>query len=374
MHFSRTDMSPLGRWWWTIDRPIWFSLLALMAIGVVMVTASSPMIAERIGLESFHFLHRHLVFLALAFAVMFGVSLLTVRQVRQLSLLVFMGALLLMLLLPFIGYENKGAIRWIRLFGLSIQPSEFLKPAFIIVTAWVFSEKCRDASFPGYKLGIGLYAVVISLLVLQPDFGMSVLVTVIFGLQFFLAGVPFIWVALLMLLALSGAIAAYAFLPHVTSRIDRFLSPASGDNYQVDKSLEAFRNGGWLGRGPGEGEVKAYIPDSHTDFIFAVAGEEYGLIVCLAIIGLYAFIVLRGFTRTMAQPNIFITLAAAGLLGQFALQAIINMGVAINLLPAKGMTLPFLSYGGSSLLAVGFAMGMLLALTRKQYGVQRQAL
>lgn len=371
MQAKRTDLSLLGRWWWTVDRPTWFALIGLMALGAVMVTAASPMIAERIGLPSFHFVHRHVLFLVLAFVGMFGVSVLSVGQVRRLAALVFLVSLLLLLVLPWIGYETKGAVRWLRFAGLSLQPSEFLKPAFAVVVAWVFAEKYRHAGFPSYKIAIALYTLVIALLIIQPDFGMSVVVTGVFALQFFLAGVPYVWVGVLVALALAGAVSAYVFLPHVSQRIDRFLDPASGDNYQVEKSLEAFRNGGLLGRGPGEGEVKAYIPDSHTDFIFAVAGEEYGVLICLLIIGLYGFIVLRGFVRMMNQQNVFIVLATAGLLGQFALQAIINMGVAVNLLPAKGMTLPFLSYGGSSLLAMGLAMGMLLALTRKQYGEYR---
>jgi cell division protein FtsW len=371
MKTNRTDLSVIGKWWWTVDRPTWFALLLLMVTGAIMVTASSPMVAERIGLPSFHFVHRHGVFVAMTALVMFLVSLLSPNKVRQLALLVCAVSLVLLLALPFIGYENKGAIRWIRLGGLSLQPSEFLKPAFVVMIAWIFSQKIRHSDFPGYKLAIGLYVLVVGLLILQPDFGMTVVVTAVFGLQFFLAGVPMVWVAALVALALVGAISAYSFLPHVTSLIDRFLDPSSGDNYQVDKALEAFAGGGFLGRGPGEGQVKAYIPDSHTDFIFAVIGEEYGVLVCLLIIGLYGFVVLRGLLRLMEQQNVFIVLAASGLLAQFGLQALINMGVAVNLLPAKGMTLPLLSYGGSSLLAVGLSMGMLLALTRKQYGELR---
>lgn len=371
MQAKRTDLSLLGRWWWTIDRPIWFAIITLMVIGVVMVTAASPMNAERIGHDSFHFVQRHGVYLALTFAVLLGVSLLSISRVRQLAVMVFLASVIVMMLLPFIGFENKGAIRWLKIGPLSLQPSEFLKPAFIIVTAWVFSEGYRHAQFPAYKIAIGLYLLVVGLLIIQPDFGMSVVVTGVFALQFFLAGVPMIWVVGLMVIAGVGALAAYLFLPHVTERIDRFLDPSSGDNYQVEKSLEAFRNGGWLGRGPGEGEVKAYIPDSHTDFIFAVAGEEYGVFICLIIIGIYAFIVLRGFVRIASEQNVFLVLATAGLLAQFGMQALINMGVAVNLLPAKGMTLPFLSYGGSSLLAMGLSMGMLLALTRRQYGEYR---
>ena len=371
MKTNRTDLSLLGRWWWTVDRPTWAVLLLLLVGGCVMVAAASPAVAERLGYGSFHFVNRHVVFALMTAVVMFVVSLMPAALVRQLAFLVFLGSLLIMLLLPLIGFENKGAVRWIRLGGLSVQPSEFLKPAFVMVIAWVFAQGLKHKEFPAYKLAFGLYALVAGLLILQPDFGMTVVVTAVFGLQVFLAGVSMLWVGLLAGGAVLGAIAAYAFLPHVTSRIDRFLDPSSGDNYQVDKALEAFRNGGFFGRGMGEGEVKAYIPDSHTDFIFAVIGEEYGVIAGLVIIGLYAFVVLRGLMRLMEQQNLFVVLSVAGLLAQFGLQALINMGVAVSLLPAKGMTLPLLSYGGSSLVAMGLSMGMLLALTRKQYGEYR---
>lgn len=371
MKTNRTDLSLLGRWWWTIDRPTWAVLLLLLVSGCVMVAAASPAVAERVGYSSFHFINRHMVFAVITALAMFTVSLMPVSRVRQLGLLAFAGSLALMLLLPLIGHENKGAVRWISVGGLTLQPSEFLKPAFVIVTAWVFSVGLKQKEFPSYRIAFGLYALVAGLLILQPDFGMTVVVTAVFGLQVFLAGVSMFWVGVLAGIAVVGSIAAYAFLPHVTSRIDRFLDPSSGDNYQVDKALEAFRNGGFWGRGMGEGEVKAFIPDSHTDFIFAVIGEEYGVIVCLLIIGLYGFVVLRGLMRLMEQQNLFVVLAVAGLLAQFGLQALINMGVAVSLLPAKGMTLPLLSYGGSSLVAMGLAMGMLLALTRKQYGEYR---
>lgn len=371
MKTSRADSSRLGQWWWTVDRVTWFTLLLLIIIGAVMVTASSPMVAERVGYSSFHFVNRHLIFAVPTALMLTGVSLLSISQVRKLGVAVFAVSLVLLLLLPFIGAENKGAIRWIRLGPMSIQPSEFMKPAFAMVVAWLFSEGIKRKGFPAYKLALGCYLVVISLIIMQPDFGMSAVLTAVFGLQVFLAGVAIVWVVGLFGLAVVGALAAYALLPHVTSRVNRFLDPSSGDNYQVDKALEAFRNGGFLGRGPGEGEVKAFIPDSHTDFIFAVVGEEYGVMVCLIIIGLYALIVLRGMMRLMQQSNPFVMLASAGLLTQFGLQAFINMGVAVNLLPAKGMTLPFLSYGGSSMMALGLSMGMLLALTRRQYGEYR---
>lgn len=369
MRFDRTNQSTLGRWWWTMDRPMWFALLFLMSLGAVMVVASSPPVAERIGRDPFYFISRQQVFLLVAALVTFLVSLLPVHAVRRLSVVVLLASVALMVLLPVIGFENKGATRWIRFGGgMSIQPSEFMKPAFAVVVAWVFAEKHLKTDFPGFRVASIIYAMVATLLIIQPDFGMTVTVSVMFALQFFLAGLPFFWVLMMLGLGVVGVVSAYQLLPHVSKRIDRFLDPSSGDNYQVEKSLEAFKNGGWFGRGPGEGEVKHFIPDSHTDFVFSVAGEEYGVIACLLIIGVFAFIVLRGYIRLLRENDPFIILAVAGLLAQFGIQAIINMGVAVNLMPAKGMTLPFLSYGGSSLIAMAFGMGMLLALSRKRYG------
>jgi cell division protein FtsW len=366
--FDRRNTTAVGRWWWTVDRPMVFALMALVMLGVFLVVAASPPVAQRIGLEPFYFVTRHEMFLVVAVAVMLLVSTFSVREVRRLSIIGFGVSLLLMMLLPFIGYENKGAIRWIRFMGMSIQPSEFLKPCFAVLAAWIFSERFRTPSFPSFRTASMLYGLVALLLVIQPDFGMIVTISGMFAVQFFLAGMPFAWVIGMMALGLFGVFAAYQFLPHVTERIDRFLDPASGDNYQVTKSLQAFKEGGWFGRGPGEGVVKQHIPDSHTDFIFAVAGEELGVVFCLGVIGLFAFIVIRGYARLWRETDMFVMIACAGLLAQFGIQAIVNMGVAVNMLPAKGMTLPFLSYGGSSLIAMALGMGMLLAFTRKRYG------
>lgn len=368
MRFDRRNTSSIGRWWWTVDRPTLFALMALVFLGVFMVVAASPAVAVRIGLPDFYFVTRHEAFLVLAVGIMIIISALTTKDIRRLAALGFAVSLLLMLFLPIIGYENKGAVRWIRFAGMSIQPSEFLKPCFAVLCAWVFAERFKTPDFPSYRVAMMLYGVVVFLLIIQPDFGMVVTVTGMFAIQFFLAGMPFLWVFGMMGFGVMGLIAAYEFLPHVTGRIDRFLNPASGDNYQVEKSLEAFQNGGWFGQGPGEGIVKQHIPDSHTDFIFAVAGEEFGVIFCLLVIGVFAFIVLRGYLRLWKEADMFYILAVSGLLAQFGIQAIVNMGVAVNLLPAKGMTLPFLSYGGSSLVAMALGMGMMLALTRKRYG------
>lgn len=374
MQLNRTNTSMVGRWWWTVDRYTLLALAVLIGIGAVLVTASSPSVAERIDVDKFYFVKRQMIFLVVSCGLMFGISLLNEVQVRRLAVLGFLGSMLLMMLLPFIGTEIKGATRWVYIAGMSVQPSEFLKPCMAVVMAWIFSEGLKTPGFPGYRVAIALYAFVVLLLLAQPDFGMAVTVSVVWGAQFFLAGLPFIWVIGMCILAVLGVFGAYSFFPHVQERIDRFLDPSSGDNYQVAKSLEAFQNGGVLGQGPGEGSVKLHLPDSHTDFVFAVAGEEFGMILCLMIIALFAFIVLRGFARVWKGRDMFIMLSVVGLLTQFGIQSVINMGVAVNMLPAKGMTLPFLSYGGSSLMAIALGMGMVLALTRLRYGYRNDIL
>lgn len=368
MPLDRTNNGPLGRWWWTVDRPALFAVLALVALGFVLVAAGSPPVAQRLGLPAFYFVHRHQMFLALAAAVMVLVSMLPPVAVRRLAVIGFLVSVALMLIVPFVGMEIKGARRWISFAGMSLQPSEFMKPCFAVVMAWICAEKHKRAYFPANKLALGLYAVVALLLLAQPDFGMTLTVSAMWGIQFFLAGLPMFWVLLLGVLGLFGVFGAYHLFPHVAHRIDRFLDPDSGDNYQVSKSLEAFRNGGALGRGPGEGEVKRYLPDSHTDFIFSVVGEEFGMIACILIVTLFAFVVLRALWRLKEEQDLFAVLAVAGVAAQFGIQSIINMGVAVNLLPAKGMTLPFLSYGGSSVVAIGLGMGIMLALTRRRFG------
>lgn len=364
---DRRNTTALGRWWWTIDRATLFAMMALICIGFFLVMAGSPPVARRIGLPDFYFVSRHQIFLGISTIVMVGISLLEANKVRRLAMIGFLISLLLMIALPVIGFENKGSIRWLRFAGMSIQPSEFMKPCFAIVLAAIFSARFSRADFPSYRLATAAYLIVAFFLIIQPDFGMTVTVSGMFGVQFFLAGMPFIWVAAFIVLGISAVLVAYHALPHVAQRIDNFIDPTKGDNYQVERSLQAFKEGGWLGRGPGEGIVKQHIPDSHTDFIFSVAGEEFGMFFCLLIIALFAFIVIRGFSQMAKETDMFRLIAVGGLLTQFGIQAIVNMGVAVNLLPAKGMTLPFLSYGGSSLIAMAGGMGMMLALTRKRF-------
>lgn len=368
MSFDRTNTGMVGRWWWTVDRYLLVGLLLLLATGAVLVTAASPPVASRLGYGEFHFVTRQAAFLLVGLVLMLGVSLLEMKHIRRLAVLGFLGMLGMLLLLPLIGTENKGAIRWVHIAGISLQPSEFIKPFFAVVVAWVFAEGRRAGEFPAYRVALVLYALVAALLIIQPDFGMVVTVSVMFGAQIFLAGLPFLWIAVMILVGVAGVIGAYHALPHVAERINNFLNPEAGDNYQVGKSLEAFQSGGLLGKGPGEGVVKWQIPDSHTDFIFAVAGEEFGALLTLLIVMLYGFILLRGFMRIWRETDLFVLLAATGILVQFGIQAVINMGVAVNLLPAKGMTLPFLSYGGSSMFGIALGMGMVLGLTRRRYG------
>jgi cell division protein FtsW len=371
MRFDRTNTSMVGRWWWTVDRLNLAVLFIIIALGAVLVTAGSPPVAKRLDLPAFYFVHRHHVFLAMGLLAMLAVSLLPAVVIRRLAVLGFCASLVLLLLVPFVGMQIKGAHRWIDIAGISIQPSEFMKPFFAVVMAWVCAENQRRVGFPGYRVAIGLYVIVVLLLLAQPDIGMTLTVSAMWGIQLFLAGLPMFWVMLMGIAAVAALFGAYHFFPHVAKRIDSFLDPAAGDNYQIGKSIEAFKSGGILGRGPGEGEIKQSLPDSHTDFIFAVAGEEFGVIVCILIVGLFAFVVLRGLARVWKETDLFVVLAVTGLLTQFGIQAVINMGVAVNLFPAKGMTLPFLSYGGSSVIAIGVGMGMMLALTRKKYGTVR---
>lgn len=366
MKFSRTDRSIISRWWWTVDRGMLAALLAIIVIGVFLVMAASPPVAMRIGLPQFHFVIRHVAVLIPAVAIMFSVSLLSLQNLRRLCFILLAGGVVLMALVLVIGVEIKGAQRWIHLPGFSLQPSEIVKPVFIVIAAWFVARGKDRPEFPGMRIAIGLYALVAGLLILQPDMGMTFVVTSCFMAVIFLAGVPLRYVFLLGALGVVAAFAAYFTFDHVKSRVDRFLDPASGDTYQIDKSLAAFQNGGLLGTGPGQGEVKNSIPDAHADFIFSVAGEELGVIFIVVLIALYAFVVIRGLNRIMDSEDMFVVLGSGGLLSMFGLQALVHMGSALSLLPTKGMTLPFISYGGSSLLGVSLAMGMVLALTRRQ--------
>ena len=364
MH-SRLDKSPVSTWWWTVDRWFLAAFLSLMGLGIVLSFAASPAVAQRIGLDAFHFATRQIIFTIPALGVMLAVSFLDARQIRRLAIVMLAVMLVLMVAVLYVGVEVKGARRWVPLAGMSIQPSEFLKPAFVVICAWLFAEHRRQPDIPGNLFAMILLGLVVSLLVAQPDFGQTMLVTGTWGIMFFMAGLPWFWIIALGATGVVGVFAAYEMLPHVAGRIDRFLT-GEGDTFQVDMGREALINGGWFGLGPGEGTIKRVIPDSHADFVFSVAGEEYGLVLCFFIMLIFAFIVLRGLSTALKEQDEFTRYAVGGLVTVFGLQSIINMAVNLQLMPAKGMTLPFISYGGSSQIAIALSMGMVLALTRKK--------
>ncbi|MEM9751042.1 MAG: putative lipid II flippase FtsW [Pseudomonadota bacterium] len=365
--FSRTDRSPVSAWWWTVDRGSLAAIAALALIGLIILMAAGPVAADRKGISNeFHFIVRQVVFLGPALGLAFGASLLSPLGVRRVSLAVFLGGLALLGLTLIVGPEINGAQRWLPIGPIAVQPSEFVKPAFVVLAAWMFAEQRKVPRFPGAAIAFGLYVVFAGLLAAQPDYGQTLLVTAVWLTLFFIAGQPWIWIAGFLGLSSVAAFIAYAHVPHVASRIDRFLDPSSGDNYQPEVALKAIEAGGPLGRGPGEGVVKHHLPDAHTDYIFAVAGEEYGLIAGLVLIVLFGTIVMRAYARALGQTSPFAQLAACGLATMIGVQAFINMGVSLSLLPAKGMTLPFVSYGGSSLLATALTFGFLLALTRRR--------
>ena len=363
---SRAQRTPFAAWWWTVDRPTLAALIALMLAGIVLSLAASPPVAARIGVEPFYFVHRHMMYLAPALAVLLATSFLSPRHIRRIALVVFAVAFVMVLLTPFIGAEVKGARRWIVLLGINIQPSEFLKPAFVILVAWLFAESAKKPEMPANTFALLLLGATVTALVRQPDFGQTMLIALVWGALFFMAGMRVVWVIGLGGAALAGLTGAYFMVPYVMRRIQRFMDPASGDTFQIDTALDAFRHGGWFGRGPGEGTVKRYLPDAHADFVFAVAAEEFGIVLCLIIVALFAFIVIRALSRAMRSEDAFARFGAAGLAILFGAQAAINMAVNLSLIPAKGMTLPFISYGGSSIISIAYGMGMLLALTRER--------
>lgn len=363
--FSRNSRSALANWWWTVDKVLLLLIGLIIFIGVFLNFSASPAVANRIGAGSFHFIKRQLFFLPIAVGLMLFLSMQNLKTIRRTALIGYVLTIVLMIMTLFWGEETKGASRWIRIFGFSLQPSEFIKPTFAVAAAWLFDGQKKYRDFPGDLLSMCLFGFTLILLLLQPDVGMSVVVSLVWGFQFFLAGMSLVLVGILAVLGIAFLIAAYFLFPHVQVRFHQFLASGNEVSYQVKKAMEAFQNGNVFGMGPGEGVVKMHIPDAHTDFIFAVAAEEYGMLLCLVIVALYACVVVRAMLISCKDNNLFIILAAAGLSASFGLQGIINMASTLHLMPTKGMTLPFISYGGSSLLAVALGMGMLLAITRK---------
>ncbi len=363
---SRAQRTAFSEWWWTVDRLTLGALVALMLGGIVLCLAASPPVAARIGLDPFHFVDRQVLFLIPAGAVLIVTSFLSPREVRQVSLVVFAVSLVLVALTPHFGAEIKGARRWLVILGINIQPSEFLKPAFVILIAWLFGESAKRPEMPANLIALVLLVVVVALLVMQPDFGQTMLIALVWSALFYMAGMRLIWVIGLAATAGAGLMTAFYTVPHVAQRIQGFLDPSAGNSFNVDIATESFLRGGWFGRGPGEGTIKRILPEGHTDFVFAVAAEEFGIVLCLILVALFAFIVIRALIKAMRNNDPFARFAVAGLAILFGLQSTINMAVNLHLMPAKGMTLPFISYGGSSLISLAYAMGMLVALTRER--------
>jgi cell division protein FtsW len=364
MLISRSDRGALARWWFTIDKLLLSALLLLMAAGVIINLAASPPVADRLGLDPFHFIERQLAFLLPAAIVLILASFLDERRARWLALAVLCGGLALMALAILAGPEVKGAHRWWSIGPLTVQPSEFVKPAFIVIAAWLLSEQAKRPEMPGLLLASLLFATIIAGLAAQPDFGQAALLSAVFALMLLTYGIPWVTALGLFALGLVGVFLAYRLLPHVASRIDRFFSPDKGDTFQIDTATKAFNNGGLFGTGPGGGEAKQTLPDAHSDFIFSVLGEEFGFVAGAAMLGLFLFIIMRVLFRALDERDGFNALALTGLISMFGLQAVINIAVNLSLLPAKGMTLPFISYGGSSLLSTAYGMGMVLVFGR----------
>jgi cell division protein FtsW len=363
---SRAERTLFAAWWWTVDRLMVAALGAIMLGGIILSLSASPPVAARLGLDPFYFVDRHILYLVPAVAVLIATSFLSPRSLRRVALIVFIVSFAMTVATLFIGAEVKGARRWIVLAGINIQPSEFLKPAFVVLISWLFSESARKTDAPATTISLVLLLAVVGVLVMQPDFGQTMLTALVWGALFFMAGMRLVWVAGLGGTALVGLAGAYATIPHVARRIKRFLDPASGDTFQVDTAVESFYRGGWFGRGPGEGTVKRILPDSHADFVFAVAAEEFGIVLCLVLVALFGFIVLRALVKARRNDDPFTRFATAGLAILFGTQSAINMAVNLALVPAKGMTLPFISYGGSSMISLAYGMGMLLAFSRER--------
>ena len=369
---DRTDRSLVGVWWWTVDKSLLLSTVILMVTGILLVMAAGPAVTDLIKLPSQHFTMRQITFIIPSLVLMLTVSMLEPRPIRALSLILLAGVMGLMVMAIVAGSEIKGATRWISIMGFNLQPSEFVKPLFAVVSAWLLTLWREGEDFPGWIYSTGLLAAIVTILVLQPDIGMTVVVVMTWGFQMFLAGMPMLFVIGAVALAPLALFIAYKSLDHVKVRIDRFFE---GGSWQVDQARQSFADGGIFGVGPGDGTIKLNLPDAHSDFIFAVAAEEYGAIACIALLCVYGFVVIRGFARAMSDEGLFCLIAGSSLVMQVGVQACIHMASSVDLIPTKGMTLPFVSYGGSSMLASSLTMGLLLAITRRRNswsGMSRQ--
>jgi cell division protein FtsW len=364
-----TNFTFMADWWRTIDRPTLLVAGLLMTLGLMFSFASSGAATSRLGISNeYYFVIRQTMFVCVGASVMLGLSTLSLANARRMAGLLYVLAVVLMAYLLVFGHEAKGAQRWIKFAGFSFQPSEVLKPALIVLAAWLFSKRTENLAFPAARIALGLYVVPVALLIAQPDIGQTGLLTISFLTVFMIAGMSWVWIAAFGGAAILGGGVLYLAFDHVQKRVNGFLNPESGETYQTDRALDAIASGDFLGRGPGEGEIKHFLPDAHTDFIYSVAAEEFGLLASFGLIALFAALVVRGLFTANRQSDPFPQLAATGLFVLIGYQAAINLAVNLNLMPAKGMTLPFISYGGSSILGSAVTIGLALAMTRKRPG------
>mgnify|MGYP001217928010 FL=1 len=359
--------SAVSEWRLSVDWPILAAALTLLGLGLMLSLAAGPPAAERLGYaDPYHFVKRHCVFAAGAVAVLTLSSMLSQVWVRRASALIFSGSFVLLVAILLVGHEAKGAERWVQIGGFTLQPSEFVKPALIVLTGWLLAQRNLYPGGPWGVIALVFYVVILGLLLLQPDVGQSALLTAAFIATFFVSGLPWRWAAAFFAGGVTLCGALYALLPHVRYRVNSFINPSDYDTYQIDKASEAIARGGFLGAGPGEGTVKTSLPDAHTDFIYAVLGEEFGYVAALLVIGLFGYICWRGLRAASRVRDPYPRAAASGLFTLFGLQAAINIGVNVSLIPPKGMTLPFISYGGSSMIGIALTLGLALALIRRQ--------
>lgn len=364
--FSRSSSNMVANWWWTVDKILLAAVAFLLLCGIVLSMSAYPVVAKVKNITTYHLVYKQAFFICIAVGTILFFSMMGLKWTRRLAILGYTGTIFLLVLTLFFGVEIKGAKRWLDI-GTRIQPSEFVKPVFVILTAWMFEIQRRYKNFPGFWASLGLLGLTCALLLKQPDYGMTVVIVLVWLAQVYLSGIPMKTIYILAGLAIVLFAGAYFALPHVQVRIDGLISGIfdGKPQDQVKRSLDAFENGGFFGVGVGEGVVKWHIPDAHTDFIFPVAGEEFGMLVCLMIVIAYCVVVVRSMGIAIKETNMFLVLSICGLAISFGLQSLVNMASTMQLGPTKGMALPLISYGGSSLLGASVGVGMLLALTRK---------
>lgn len=367
--FKRSDTDILSKWWWTVDKISLMIILILISIGIFIMSSASLFMAERFHTGSLYFAMRHLVFLVFSFSIIILLSFTDQKTITRIAIIGFLITFILLFMVCLFGHTNKGAKRWIKILKFSLQPSEFIKPFFAVTNAWLLSIM-QNETF-ALLTSVSLLLSPLFFLIIQPDIGMSVVLISIWLAQIFVYGIKIRLVSILMIILMITGVIVYLSFSHVKNRVDTFISKSTNNNYQVKKSLESFQKGGLFGVGPAEGKVKLHLPDAHTDFIFAVIGEELGIISCIFIISLFALLIYRFYNNTIKKNDVFIFIAVSGLLVQLGSQVFINIGTNIKILPAKGMTLPFISYGGSSALSTGIVFGILLSLSRRTFNIKK---